>query len=256
VHSRTWLVRCLAELGAFAEGVTCGEEALRIAETLEYPHGLITACQGLGFLYLRKGDLHKAIPLLERGLELCRVANILFWLPLVASMLSSAYTLSGRVAEALPLLRQALAQTASMGVTAYHQWRVVYWLSEAYPLVDRTGEGLEVVRRAVQLSRAHKERGAEAWTLRLLGERHWHQESPEVAPAEDSYREALGLASTLGMRPLQAHCHLGLGTLCAKIGRREEARIELAAAIELYRAMDMTLWLPEAQTALAQVEGR
>ena len=58
------------------------------------------------------------------------------------------------------------------------------------------------------------------------------------------------------MRPLQAHCHRGLGTLYAKIGRREPARAELSTAIELYRAMDMTFWLPQAEAALAQVEGR
>jgi hypothetical protein len=58
------------------------------------------------------------------------------------------------------------------------------------------------------------------------------------------------------MRPLQAHCHLGLGMLYAKIGRQDPARTELSAAVELYRAMAMTFWLPQAEAALAQVEGR
>ena len=73
--------------------------------------------------------------------------------------------------------------------------------------------------------------------------------------AEAHYRQALALADELGMRPLQAHCHLGLGTLYAKIDRREQARAELSAAIALYRAMDMTFWLPQAEAALAQVGG-
>ena len=55
------------------------------------------------------------------------------------------------------------------------------------------------------------------------------------------------------MRPLQAHCHRGLGTLYAKLGRPEQARAELAAAFELYRAMEMQFWLPQAEAALAQV---
>jgi hypothetical protein len=58
------------------------------------------------------------------------------------------------------------------------------------------------------------------------------------------------------MRPLQAHCHLGLGSLYAKVGKAEQARAELSTAIALYRAMDMTFWLPQAEVALAQVEGR
>jgi hypothetical protein len=63
----------------------------------------------------------------------------------------------------------------------------------------------------------------------------------------------MALAGELGMRPLLAHCHLGLGTLCSKIGRREEARAELAAATELYRSMEMTFWLPRAEAALAGI---
>ena len=55
------------------------------------------------------------------------------------------------------------------------------------------------------------------------------------------------------MRPLQAHCHRGLGTLYATTGQQEQARAELAAAIDLYRAMDMTFWLPQTEAALARV---
>ena len=56
------------------------------------------------------------------------------------------------------------------------------------------------------------------------------------------------------MRPLLAHCHYGLGILYNRIGRPEQARIELSAAIELYRTMDMTFWLERAERAL--VPGR
>ena len=56
------------------------------------------------------------------------------------------------------------------------------------------------------------------------------------------------------MRPLQAHCHRGLGTLYATTGQREQARAALSTAIEMYRAMEMTFWLPETEAALAQVD--
>jgi Flp pilus assembly protein TadD len=79
---------------------------------------------------------------------------------------------------------------------------------------------------------------------------------PDTAQAEAHYQEALALAETLGMRPLQAHCHQGLGRLYRQTGRGEQARAALTTAIELYRAMDMTFWLPQAEAALAQVEGR
>jgi hypothetical protein len=57
------------------------------------------------------------------------------------------------------------------------------------------------------------------------------------------------------MRPLQAHCHLGLDTLYAETGQREQAHAALSTAIDLYRAMDMTVWLLQTEAALTQVEG-
>jgi tetratricopeptide (TPR) repeat protein len=101
----------------------------------------------------------------------------------------------------------------------------------------------------------HKERGHEAYALRLLGQIEARREPPEVEPAEAHYREALALAEELGMRPLVAHCHFGLGKLYATVGRRTEARGELSAAVELYRAIEMTFWLPQAEAMLAEMEG-
>ena len=107
--------------------------------------------------------------------------------------------------------------------------------------------------RALALSRTHQERGNEAYALRLLGDIAARGEPPESEQAEEYYHQALALAHELGMRPLLAHCHLGLGTLYGRMGRGESARAELTAAIELYRFMDMTFWLPQAEAALAQV---
>jgi uncharacterized protein HemY len=79
---------------------------------------------------------------------------------------------------------------------------------------------------------------------------------PEATQAAAHYQQALALAEELGMRPLQAHCHQGLGTLYATTGQWEQTRTALATAIAMYRAMEMTFWLPQTEAALAQVEGR
>jgi hypothetical protein len=79
-------------------------------------------------------------------------------------------------------------------------------------------------------------------------------EAPGARSGRRVLPPALALADDLGMRPLVAHCHLGLGKLYARIGCRAEAHTDLSAAIELYRAMEMTFWLPQAETTLAQVE--
>jgi Flp pilus assembly protein TadD len=79
---------------------------------------------------------------------------------------------------------------------------------------------------------------------------------PESTLAEGHYREALALAEALGMRPLQAHCHLGLGTLYSRVGRLEEARAALSTALHMYRTMEMSLWLPQVEAMLVQIGGR
>jgi tetratricopeptide (TPR) repeat protein len=130
------------------------------------------------------------------------------------------------------------------------------WLGEAYLCAGRLDEACTQAQRALASSRAHQERGSEAYALQLLGEVAAQRHPPACEQARDYYRQALALAEELGMCPLQAHCHRGLGMLYVTAGQAEQARIELLIAINLYRDMDMTFWLPQTEAALAQVEGR
>ena len=166
-----------------------------------------------------------------------------------------AYTLSGRVADALSLLEQATAQADAMG-SAESQTIVAAHLSEASLRAGRLDGAMQLARRALALSREHEERGTQALILRILGEIHAHRDPPDIKQAEAHYRQALALADELGMRPLQAHCHHGLGNLYSQIGQREKARAELSTAIDMYRDMEMTFWLPETEAALAEVEDK
>ena len=118
--------------------------------------------------------------------------------------------------------------------------------------MGRGEEAWQHARQALDLARQHKERANEARALHQLGIVHAHAEPLDVEQAATHYRQALALADELGMRPLQAHCHRGLGTLYATTGQREQARTALSTAIALYRAMDMTFWLPQTEAALAQ----
>jgi tetratricopeptide (TPR) repeat protein len=211
------------------------------------------ASWGIGLLALRQGDLPRALPPLERAVVLCQDVDLPLYFPWMAPALGAAYTLGGRVADAVPLLTQAMEQTIAVETVPY---QVLCYLSlgEAQMLAGRLEEAHVLAEGALALARARQERGNQAYALRLLGAIAAHRDPPEVEPAEAHYRQALALAEELGMRPLQAHCHRGLGTLYATIGQQEQARAELSAAIVLYRAMDMTFWLPQTEAALAQVE--
>jgi tetratricopeptide (TPR) repeat protein len=121
-------------------------------------------------------------------------------------------------------------------------------------LAGRLEEAMQLGEQAVEITRTQKQQGYQAYALRLLGDIAAHRTPPAVEEAERQYREALALAEAIGMRPLQAHCHSGLGMLYAKLDQREQARAALATAVDLYAAMEMTFWLPEAEAALAQMK--
>jgi tetratricopeptide (TPR) repeat protein len=116
--------------------------------------------------------------------------------------------------------------------------------------VLRAGAEVGEWQHALELSRRRNERGLEALTLRLLGEIHSHHDALNAGQAEGSYRQAMAVAQELGMRPLVAHCHFGLGKLYARIGRRDESGEHLAAATTMYREMDMRFWLKQAEAEM------
>ncbi|MFQ5896985.1 MAG: adenylate/guanylate cyclase domain-containing protein [Candidatus Methylomirabilia bacterium] len=249
VVSRSYLSSSLAELGEFSEGIARGEEAVRIAEAIDHPLSLIFACRGLGQLHLRQGDIPKATSVAERGLALCQAANLPVVFPWIATALGSMYALSGRVAEALPLLEQAVERAVSMRLKAGHSFMVAQ-LSLAYLLAGRLEDATDLAGRALELARDHSERGLEAWAVRLFGEIASHPDALDREKAEDYYRQAMALADELGMRPLSAQCHLGLGKLYRRTGNRAQAEEHLTTATTLLREMEMRFWLEQAEAEL------
>jgi class 3 adenylate cyclase/tetratricopeptide (TPR) repeat protein len=255
IQSRAGLAGTLSALGAFAEGRRHGEEALRLA-TLE-GRGVtpMVVHSGLGELYLAQGELEPASRVYDQGLALCRASgnrNLLRW---IAVGLGSAYVLQGRLTEGRALLEEAISEGIRTGALLNHAYRVA-WLSEVCRLAGRGEEAWQHAHQALNLARQQKERGNEALALHQLGTVHAHTDPPDAEQAEAYYQQALALAEELGMRPLVAHCDHRLGRLYHQTGRGEPARAALSTAIDLYRAMDMTFWLPQAEAALAQVEGR
>jgi tetratricopeptide (TPR) repeat protein len=236
VISRFWLAWSLAERGEFAEAITLAEEAGRFAEGAG-SYNRAFACLLLGLVHLDKGDIHRAIPPLERGLQECQVAQVALVLPLTASWLGLAYALSGRMAEGLPLLEQAVEQAASF----IRGWQspVIINLGQGYLLAGRLEDAMRLAVSALELSRERKERGSEARALWLLGETASHEDPREAENAEAHYRQAMALAEELGMRPLVANCHLGLGKLSRRTGKRQQATEHVTTAATMYREMDM-----------------
>ena len=167
-HARSWLVYSLTHRGAFDEGLVVGAEAVQLAATGDFPTSQCAASVSLGGVYLARGVLQHAIPLLEQSLACCQRWHDLDWLPECAASLGLAYALAGRLAEALPLLEQAVAQETDMGGGHATIWLPA--LSQCYLLAGRLEEARAHAERALTLAHERQERGFQAWALRSLGD--------------------------------------------------------------------------------------
>jgi tetratricopeptide (TPR) repeat protein len=175
------------------------------------------------------------------------------WLHDFAWALGAAYHGTGRRAEAV-----ALMEDAARGL-AERTARVLGWagrvgaLGGAYLLDGRLADATRIAQDGLAAARQRGERGLEGHVLRLLGDIAAHPDRVEVDTAEAHYRQAQALAGELGLRPLLAHCHLGLGKLYRRTDKREQAREHLTTATTMFGEMDMRFWLEQADAALKEL---
>src|SRR5262249_25833169 len=202
VSARARLTWCLAELGDFTEAIACGNQAVGIAQEVDDTFSLVFAYRSVGAAMLRRGDVSQSVSPLERSVELCRTAQFKFPFDIAAGHLGYAFALSGRLAEGVALMEEALADSAATG-TSNHPLLMAY-LGEAHLMAGRINDAIDIGRRALVLARRQQERGSEAWVLRLLGEIAAYADPPSQEHAREHYDASIALAGELGMRPLVA----------------------------------------------------
>jgi tetratricopeptide (TPR) repeat protein len=165
--------------------------------------------------------------------------------PSSAATLGKAYALAGR-AEALPTVAGAVEESRSRKP---ENWPALILLcaGTTYLSAGRIDEAASLAREALELTRRLRARASEAHALCLTGD---VASAGGAVDAEAYYHDALALADELGMRPLIAHCHLGLGKLYRRTGKREQAQEHLTTATTMYREMGMAYWLEKAEVEL------
>ncbi len=203
----------------------------------------------------RSAPRRSVLPILERSYQLCQDANIRLWIPSTVAFLAASYALNGCIVEAQPHVEHMMTHLAAGNQDAL-LGQILTVLGEALLCMGRVEEADVMARRLLNTATVHAGSGHQAHAFRLLAEVAFHQNPSDIGTAIGHYQDSLALSDELGMRPLQAHCHRGLGTLYRHTGQSEPARAELSTAIDLYRDMAMTFWLPETGAALAEVEGR
>jgi DNA-binding SARP family transcriptional activator len=247
VNSRTFLGWCLAELGEFSEALAHTAHAIATAEAKDNAYWLVHACCGAGLVQLRRGAFDEAAAVAERAVELCRGRDFEALWAIPACILGLAYARTGRSGAGVPLIERAAEIASVLGAP------VLAFLGEAYGLSGRADHAAAAAGRALELSLERRERGWQAWSLRLLGDIAASRDRPDAERAEDAYRRALALAAELGMRPLVAHCQLGLGTLYRRTDRRPQAVEHVSAATVMFGELGMAWWRGEADRERARL---
>jgi tetratricopeptide (TPR) repeat protein len=252
-YVRNMLARALGALGRFAEAFGHLREAIHIAEEAGHVYTLVFPLLGLGTLKLDQGDFAGAVAPLERGLDLCRTREAPLLLHDFAWALGAAYHGTGRRAEGVALMEDAARGVAERNVRWSWWAGRVGALGGAYLLAGRLADATRIAQDGLAAARQWGDRGAEGQVLRLLGDIAAHPDRFDADTAEAHYRQAQALAEALGLRPLLAHCHLGLGKLDRRTGKGEQAQEHLRTATTMYREMDMRFWLEQAEAELKEL---
>lgn len=245
VVSHTFLALSLAETGDFDDALAHALSALSLSERLDSPWDTGHACMAVGVVHLRRGDTSSGVPVLKRGVELTRVRDLPMGTRILTPVLGAGLAREGAFAAALEIL----APVAAAPLLPY----CLNFVGEAYLLADHADEAAGIAARALEHSTQRKEHGTRAWAFWLLGRIASSRALPDVAIAFEHYRRALALAGERDMRPLAAHCNLGMGELLASTGRQGHARDAFAQAGRLYEGMGMSYWTERVQTVQAGV---
>ena len=243
IFDRYYLVMSLAELGRFAEAAGHEAEAIRLVDPMRHANSVGLAYFAAGRLHLLEGDWAKAHSLIERVIAVFRAGNIVIMLPYAVA--ASAWVLAqvGDTSEALIRLREGehlLEHHAASGIIG-QRGGAYDSLGCASLLLGLLDEARRLADRAIESSPGQP--GFMAHALHLLGDIATHPDRFDAESGDAHYRKALALAEPRGMRPLVAHCHLGLGKLYRRTGKRQEAQEHLTTAATMYDEMDMRYWL-------------
>ena len=244
VLSRSIRAWSQSELGQFGPALAEAEEALSIAESAAHPFSILTSSFVIAVIRLGRGDLPDAIRILEQGLALSRAERMRIWYPAFAILLAQAIALSGKAATAVPMIQKAIPVPSD---AIYFAPFAVVAASEVYLLAGDMGESGRFGTRALELAKRKRERGYEAWALRVLGELAAKREPADVQVAEAYFRDALARSSALGMRPLAGRCQLGLAQLYRDAGSRGQFQEAISRAAALFEEMGMRFWLQRAR---------
>jgi tetratricopeptide (TPR) repeat protein len=248
VSLSAWCAEAYASVGDFPRAFAAARDALRVATNIQHPASLAVANDFLGYVHLLHGELHAALPFLDRAVTIATEQDLAQATVRNSSHLAYTLVLLGERERALGCLARALERWAGAIVSQQLGYRTM--TASVYLAAGCLEEAGADIRRGLAEATERDARGFLAPLLRLEGE---VLAPREPARAQERLEEALALATELGMLPEMAHCHLGLGKLHRHTGNGEQTRKHLTIATSMYREMDVRFWLSQAEIAMSEL---
>jgi class 3 adenylate cyclase/tetratricopeptide (TPR) repeat protein len=249
VSLSAWRSEAYAALGHFEHALMSGRDALRAAMETQHPASLLVAQDHLGYAHLLHGDLHAAVPLLERALAVATEHDLLHGLIRASSRLAYVLALLGEGARGLGLLDKVLGRYTARATPPVRAYGTT--TASAYLAAGAYEDARAEIQQGLAAAAERHARGHLATLQRLAAEVLEHDD--DFAEARACLEEALAIAAEQEMRSEVARCHLALGRLSLRSGRCQEARTHLTMATAMYRAMGMTYWVEKAEAAMTDL---
>jgi len=246
IYDRGYLVRALVEVGRFEEATQYAAEALRLAEPTHQMWPIGWAHYHVCWPFLYKGDWARAHGPLEDAIAAYRRGHIALTFPDAVAMSAWVLTMLGRADEGAARYLEGVQLLEHAEATGLNLAMGYRYLGRTALQFGRLDDARRMARQAFQASGGPHQ-------LHLLGDVAAQPDQFDPEGSEDHYRRALELADRRRMRPLTAHCHLGLGKLYRRTGKREQAQEHFTTAATMYREMRMTYWLEQAEADLRLV---
>jgi len=252
VSIRVFLTRCLTGLGRFSEAAASEIEATTLAERTQHAWTIVYAHYGAALLYLAKGDWVMAHSRVERWLALHRTTGIQHWFAYAVASSAMLRAQLGERDEAIDRIKEAeaLVEEGAARGNLQHMGIPVEFLGRATLLLGRTEDAQRFAQRALEASTVRPFMVPRV--LSLLADIDSHPDRFNPERGETRYREAMTAAEAQGLRPILAHCHLGLGRLFSRIGKQQAANDHVTIAATMYRDMDMRFWLGETEALMRE----
>jgi predicted ATPase len=221
VACRCYAAQVLCVLGYPDAAVQCNQEALRLAEDLQYPLSLAYALNQTLVLHQLRREGRAAQERAEEVMAFCSDQGFPQMMAMGTILRGWGRAEQGQAEEGIALIRQGLAMNPKgIGLGGPP---VLAQLAEAYGAAQRPEEGLALLAEAFRCVDQTEERWYEAELYRLQGALLLQQSAVPAAEAESHFLHALNIARQQQAKFFELRAAMSLSRLWQRQGKRDQA---------------------------------